>query len=178
MGHSVLVVPVPALEPFVRARWAHYDPAWVSADPAFTHAHVTALSPWREDPDPDALARVARIAAATPAFDFTLAAVDAFPDGTLHTPPAPAAPFADLTARLWSAFPDCPPYGGAFGEGPSVPHVTLDRVADDVSVASVRTALGGTLPAACRAEALEWHWYDEGDCHVRGRWPFRAPPSR
>ncbi|MEQ6901429.1 2'-5' RNA ligase family protein [Nocardioides sp. YIM 152588] len=170
MGHSVLVVPVPALEPFVRSRWAHYEPAWVSADPAFTHAHVTALAPWREAPDPQALATVARVAAATPAFGFALTGVEAFPDGTIHTPPEPAAPFAELTARLWAAFPDCPPYAGEFAD--VVPHLTLDRASTGVDVDSVRVGLGATLPAACVAEALEWHWYDEGDCHVRARWPF------
>jgi len=42
-GHSVLVVPVPALEEYVRARTAHYDASFVSADPAWVHAHLTVL---------------------------------------------------------------------------------------------------------------------------------------
>ena len=45
-GHSVLQLPVPALEGWVRDRTAHYDAGFVSADPRFGHAHVTALGPF------------------------------------------------------------------------------------------------------------------------------------
>ncbi len=171
MAHSVLVVPVPPLEPYVRARWEHYDPSWVSRDPVFTHAHVTALAPFLTAPGEADLAAVERIAAATPAFDFVLSDVVAFPDGIVHAPPRPAGPFADLTARLWQEFPQCPPYDGRFDV---VPHLTLDRIdpAKGVDVARVRADLGGLLPAACRAERLELHWYDEGDCRVLRSWPL------
>lgn len=178
MGHSVLVVPVPALEEFVRGRWQHYEPAWVSSDPGFTHAHVTALAPWREEPDAAALARVAGIAAACPAFDFTLAGVAAFPDGVIHVPPSPAAPFRALTAALADAFEDCPPYAGAFGSRDAlVPHLTLDHAVAGVDAAAVAGRLGDRLPVSCRATHLEWQWYAEGDCHVRARWPLGGPTA-
>ena len=45
-GHSVLVVPVPALERLVRQRTRHYDAAYLSSDPTFAHAHVTLLGPF------------------------------------------------------------------------------------------------------------------------------------
>jgi hypothetical protein len=45
-GHTVLLVPVPGLEAFVRARTEHYDRDYVSPDPHFVHAHVTALGPF------------------------------------------------------------------------------------------------------------------------------------
>lgn len=198
MGHSVLVVPVPALERFVRARWAHYDPEWVSADPSFTHAHVTLLAPWLEEPTSADLATVAAVAAQAMPFDYLLADVAAFPNGIVHTPPVPTAPFTTLTARLAAAFPQCPPYGGEFGDPEELePHVTLDHldalearsaqtdradradradVTDSVGVAAVRAALGGVLPAHGRAEHLEWQWYDAGDCHVRSRWPLGTAP--
>ena len=50
-GHSVLVVPIPALETLVAARHAHYDRDYVSADPTFAHAHVTILGPWLTQAD-------------------------------------------------------------------------------------------------------------------------------
>ena len=56
---------------------------------------------------------VAEIACTTMHFDFTLAQLDTFPNGIVHLLPEPAEPFADLTARLWAAFPQCPPYAGA-----------------------------------------------------------------
>jgi len=166
-GHSVLVVPVPDLEPFVRGRWAHYEPGWVSRDPAFTHAHITALAPYLPDPTAHDLDRVAAIAAATPPFDFVLSEVREFPNGCIHGQPDPAAPFAALTQALWSAFPQCPPYAGEYDVAP---HLTLDQRSAAVSVASTRALLHDLLPARCRADRLELHWYEEGGCRVLGDW--------
>ncbi|TQK71742.1 MULTISPECIES: 2'-5' RNA ligase family protein [unclassified Nocardioides] len=168
MAHTVLVVPVPALEDYIRGRWEHYDAAWVSRDPAFTHAHITALAPFRPAPTDADLARVARIARTTPAFDLVLDEVTAFPDGIVHAVPSPVAPFAALTARLWEAFPDCPPYAGEFAD--VVPHLTLDRLGPGVSVASVTADLATTLPVRARAERLELHRYAERDCRVLASW--------
>ena len=47
-GHSVLQVPVPPLEEYVRGRTAHYDPSYLGVGPAYVHAHVTALAPFVE----------------------------------------------------------------------------------------------------------------------------------
>lgn len=175
MSHTVLAVPVPALEPYVRGRWQHYDPAWVSRDPAFTHAHVTALAPFLPEPTPEDLAVVAAIARSTPAFGYTLDAVAAFPDGIIHLVPEPAGPFATLTAQLWAAFPQCPPYAGEFGD--VVPHVTLDHAGTGVTVASVAADLAPVLPVAGRADRLELHRYAEGDCRVLASWPLAAARS-
>ncbi len=168
--HTVLLVPVPLLEPWVRERWEHYAPTWVSRDPAFSHAHVTVLSPWVASPSSADLAAVAKIASSLAPFDFALSTVEAFADGLLHLVPAPAGPFAALTAALWARFPDHPPYAGAFPD--PVPHLTLDQVSASVSADSVRASLGDLLPAACRAERLELHRYAEGDCRVLASWPL------
>lgn len=170
-GHSVLVVPVPELEPFVRSRWEHYEPGWVSHDPAFTHAHITALAPYLPEPTAADLDRVAAIAEATVAFDYLVAEVEEFPNGCIHVPPRPAAPFVALTEELWRAFPQCPPYAGQYGVAP---HVTLDQRSDTVSISSTRALLGGRLPARCRADRLELHWYEEGGCRVLTDWKFAA----
>ena len=58
MGHTVLAVPAPALEPFVRERTARYDASFVSADPAFSHAHLTILAPWLPSPTAADLDRI------------------------------------------------------------------------------------------------------------------------
>jgi hypothetical protein len=166
-GHSVLVVAVPELEPFARGRWMHYAPAWVSRDPAFTHAHITALAPYLPSPTAADLDRVAAIAETTAPFDYVLRAVEELPDGFLQVRPEPAAPFAALTGALWEAFPQCPPYAGEYD---AVPHLTLDQRSGVVSVASTRALLGDLLPATCRADRLELHWYEERNCHVLGDW--------
>lgn len=172
-GHSVLLVPVPDLEPFIRGRWEHYAPELVSRDPAFTHAHVTLLAPFLRAPDPADLARVARVVGSVPAFDFVLSDVDVFPDGTIYARPDPGAPFSRLTAALWEEFPQCPPYEGRYGD--VAPHLTLDRVGPGVDVPSTRAGVGDLLPVRCVADRVELHWYETGNCHVRATWALGIP---
>lgn len=167
-GHSVLQVPVPQLEPFVRARTEHYDPAYLAADPGHVHAHVTALAPFVETLTDDVARRVASIAAETEPFDFVLAPrVGRFTDGTLHLLPEPDEGFRKLTARLAAEFPDFPPYAGAFDP---VPHLTLDLLSDDVTAESTLALLGDALPATCRAERLDLAWYQPHGSRVVASW--------
>jgi hypothetical protein len=168
MAHTVLVVPVPELEPFVRERTTHYDASFLSTDPGFVHAHITALGPFVSDPSDADVAHVGRIAESTRPFDFGLATLGEFVDGTIHLLPEPTAPFARLTRRLASAFPQCPPYGGRYPE--LIPHLTLDQRSDSVDLESVREALGDTLPARCRADRLALHRYANHDCRVLAEW--------
>ena len=104
-----------------RLRAAH-DPAATEGVPA----HVTLLFPFRPAAQIDAAvrARVAAIAAAAEAFDFTLARTGRF-DDTLYLAPEPAAPFVALTQALATAFPEHPPYGGLHRD--VTPHVTVAR---------------------------------------------------
>lgn len=167
-GHSVLQVPVPELEWFVRGRYDHYDPAYVSADPAFTHAHVTALGPFlpAAQLDDEALALVGKIAALTEPFDFDLDRLATFPNGIIHLRPEPEAPFRALTARLVEAFPQCPPYDGHYDVAP---HLTLDLASAEVTEASTRTALGAG-PWSCRADRLDLAWYEPHGCRLLASW--------
>lgn len=168
MAHTVLVVPVPELEPFVLERTHHYDSSFVSADPAFGHAHISALGPFLDAPTAADLALVGEIAGRTPAFDFTLDRMGEFADGLIHLLPDPGEPFRELTRRLIAAFPQCPPYGGAFPE--PVPHLTLDQRADGIDPASVRSALGAAVPARCRADRLVLARYANHDCRALAEW--------
>ena len=143
-GHSVLVVPIPALETLVVARHAHYDRDYVSADPTFAHAHVTILGPWLTQADladpvraNAALTAVRDIASATRGFDIDFAHVDTFPNGIIHLVPEPAEPFAALTAAVYREFPAYPPYAGQFGV--VQPHLTLDAVGAGVTEAWFNT---------------------------------------
>ena len=173
-GHSVLLVPVPALEPFVRARTEHYDRDYVSADPRFVHAHVTALGPFL--PPAELTAGGARHVSPrsplrTAPFDFTLAEVGVFPNGIIHLLPEPSAPFEALTERLWRAFPQCPPYAGEFGA--VVPHLTLDAVSDEVTTESTRAARraprAGALPGRPARPRVVRTAATAGSC-TRGGW--------
>ncbi len=172
MAHSVLVVPVPGVEDFVVERTERYDASFLSADPRFTHAHLTLLGPWVPMPTPADLDVVAGIAASAEPFDYRLERVVAFPDGTIHLAPDPADPFAALTKVLFESFPDYPPYAGAFPDSP--PHVTLEREAPGISVGSVRTELAAVLPVVGVADRIDLQWWDNDDCHVIASWALGA----
>ncbi|MFJ6133729.1 2'-5' RNA ligase family protein [Janibacter terrae] len=176
-GHTVLQLPVPPLEAWVVERTAHHDAGFVSTDPAFGHAHITALAPFAPAPTPDQLATVAAIAARTAPITVRLDEIDQFPDGIIHLRPEPDAPLRALTAALAAAFPAFPPYEGRFGRVP-VPHLTLDAARDGVSIASTRRSLGHLLPAACTLAELQLAWWESGRCHVVERWDLEGfPPS-
>jgi 2'-5' RNA ligase len=172
LGHTVLLVPVPTLEPFVRARWEHYDPTWVSTDRAFAHAHVTVLSPFLQPPiATGAGRRVERVLRRHRAFEFELRRIDTFPNGIIHALPEPDDGFRRLTAELVAAFPQCPPYAGEFPD--PVPHLTLDLAQGEVTEESVTAAVAGLLPATgCRADRVQLAWYAQGGCRVLQEWPL------
>lgn len=159
---------MPAVEPFVRGRFEHYDPAYLSSDPAFTHAHLTVLAPFLTAPDPESLAVAGAIFAATAPIAFTLGRLETFPNGVIYLAPEPADPFRVLTERFVAAFPQCPPYGGAFPE--IVPHVTLDQRSDDVSVESTRSRLGATVPVDCVADRVDLVWYEPHASRLLTSW--------
>lgn len=173
-GHTVLVVPVPPLEEFVRARTAFYDDSFVSTDPGWSHAHLTLLGPWAPTPDPAHLARVGEALTGVAAFEVVLARVGRFPDGILHAVPEPDAGLRALIARLVAAFPEFPPYGGRHGVAPA-PHVTLDLDGaagphGPVTPAALAAEVAPLLPA--RLEVREVHlqrWANHG-CRLLHRW--------
>lgn len=167
-GHTVLAVPVPELDAFVRERTAHYDVAYLAADPDFGQAHVTVLAPWVHDPAAGDLAAVQEIAEQTPAFTYRLARTGTFPNGLIHLLPEPRGPFAELTARVWARFPDHPPYAGQFPD--PTPHLSLDAVGPGVDEAMVRAMLGERVPVTARADRVQLQWWQAGHCHVLHTW--------
>lgn len=168
-GHSVLQLPVPPLEEWVRARTDHHDTSFVSADPRFGHAHITALGPFDPAPSAAALAVVAELAYATRPIAVRLADLAQFPNGIIHLLPDPDHRLRDLTARLVAAFPDHPPYAGEFGANVR-PHLTVDAASVDVSLASTAELLRGVVPVEVVLDRLQLVWWESGDCHVMGEW--------
>jgi len=148
----------------------HYDAGYVSADPVFTHAHVTALGPFLSHVDDAAAARIADIVATVEPFEFVLDRIDTFPNGIIHLVPEPDGWFRELTRLLAEAFPECPPYAGRFPA--VVPHLTLDAQSATVTEESTAAALEATLPVSSRAQRLDLAWYQPGNCHVIRSWPL------
>ena len=80
-------------------------------------AHVTILYPFVEPDELDAGGprELAAIAARHQPFRVRFEKVGCWP-GVVYLAPEPAGPFARLTEDLVAAFPNHPPYGGAFDE--------------------------------------------------------------
>lgn len=169
-GSSAVVVPVPALEEWVQARSAHYDPAYVSPDPRFAHAHITLLGPFLEPATltPAMVRRVGEVLAQHQPFVTRLDTIDAFPDGMIHLLPSPSEPFRRLTAALVDAFPQFPPYAG---RSPDVrPHLTLDRVGPGVDTHVVRRWVADLLPVVLHVSEARLSWYEQDACRTVATW--------
>jgi hypothetical protein len=168
VAHTVLVIPVPALDDWVRERTDYYDSSFVSADPAFVHAHITLLTPWLREPDASDLAIVGDIAASIPAFEYDLADLGEFPDGVIHLRPEPTVPFTELSRRLQQAFPQCPPYEGRYPQ--PVPHLTLDRRNPELTPKTVRASLGDLVPVRELATHVHLQLWANHDCRLLHSW--------
>ena len=168
-GHSVLQLPVPPLEEWVRARTAHYDGGFVSSDPRFGHAHITALGPFDPAPSAATLDTIAGVAAATAPIRVRLADLAQFPNGIIHLVPHPGDRLRDLTARLVAAFPGWPPYGGEFGDDVQ-PHLTVDAASADVGIASTGALLADVVPVDVVLDRIQLAWWESGACHVVREW--------
>lgn len=162
------MIPVPELNPWMRERTAFYDRSFLAEDPNFVNAHITLLGPWVANPTDDDVAQVQAIAAETPPFEFALERLAAFPGGVIYLVPTPSDPFVALTERLCTAFGDYPPYAGAFEQ--VVPHLTLDQVGADVSVASVRRSVGDLIPVRTRASRIDLQWWENDACRRLHSW--------
>lgn len=143
-----LVLSLPELAPALR-RWRRHDPAARLGMPP----HVTLIHPFRDSRRIDAEAR-ARLTAALAPFGPLEMVFDRLGDfeGGVWLEPAEPGPIASLIARLAEAFPEHPPYGGAFDT--VIPHLTLARAPERV-LARVRAEAGAAPPLRARADAVD-----------------------
>ncbi|MCC2321309.1 2'-5' RNA ligase family protein [Cellulomonas xiejunii] len=163
MSHTVIQVPVPALEPVIR-RLAPAPPC----------PHITVLGPFvdRGDVGDDLVNAIRRILEPARAFDFQLSTVGHFAGGHTYLAPDPAEPFIQLTGMFVAAFPQWPPYGGAFDE--VVPHLSIGEALSEPEVAMVRQL----LPIRTTADEVTLTWWSEHDAEVLVRFPLRAQRRR
>jgi len=97
--------------------------------------------------------------------------------------PEPAQPFVNLTSAVFAAFPDHPPYGGAF-DG-SAPHLTIGErhLGDLVDVAALRRAEAAVrerLPLITRVDRVQLLAGSDapGSWTVVRELPLSPPPGR
>jgi 2'-5' RNA ligase len=145
---SGLIVPIEAARELV-APWLDLVPASSRDLPP----HVTVLWPFLPAEALDAAVEreLAKLLEGVDAFDLTLTRVSGFTD-VAYVEPEPAETLVALTRLLWSEWPECPPFGGAYDE--IVPHLTVAVDPTPAQRAAIRTDLAGRLPVAARADAV------------------------
>ena len=169
MAETALLIETPEAEAAIGSWRSRLDPVADRGVPA----HVTALFPFvpAEAFDDSTLQALGSVLSGVAPFDYTLARIDEFP-GVVYLRPEPDEPFRRLTASLWAAFPDHPPYEGRYPD--SQPHVTIAHVEsgapqDRLSL-ELAASIGDQLPLRGRATHLSVFMSDAaGDwrCHHR-----------
>jgi 2'-5' RNA ligase len=151
LAETALICRVPEAEPFIARYRQRFDPSARRNVPA----HVTILYPFLPPPGVDAAAleTLRGIAASVPRFDYRLRETRRFPV-SLYLAPDPDRHFAALTDRVFSAFPDHPPFAGKFDT--VVPHVTVAH-GDEPLLCEIEVELRIALPpsgVAARCEEM------------------------
>ena len=171
MSQSALVIEVAAAENLIGHWRRRYDFVASRGMPA----HFTALFPFRAPASiaRDELQTLTTLAAQTNRHRYALGAVDAF-DTAIFLRPFPDEWFRQLTGRLAAAFPDCPPYGGAFTD--VIPHLTIAQTSGGEAHAKLRLAIEAgvspALPIACEANSLSLFINDNDYWTLAQRFPF------
>lgn len=150
---SAVIVPFPSLDPLVGTYRQRMDRAAAWGVPA----HVTVVYPFVPPPvGADTLELLAAVLTDVPAFDCEFARVEWFGDDVVWLAPEPDEPFRAMTAAVWRAFPDHPPYGGQW-EDP-VPHLTVGHT-DLPGMRTAAAELPSLLPVRAPVDRV---WVLEG----------------
>jgi hypothetical protein len=144
VGSAALVVPALAAERRFHRLRARLDRSAGEGMPA----HITLLYPFLPPSSIDeaVIAKLEALFAGTGLIEYRFSRVGWFGDKVLFLEPEPAQPFRCLTERLGEAFPDCPPYGGAFAD--IIPHMTVGIGAARWRMRRVARRLSRLLPVA------------------------------
>jgi len=140
--HSGLVVLVPEAEPLVGQLRERLDPNAAVG----VAAHVTVLFPFMapELIDDAVLARLGAVFAGVPSFPYAFERTAWFDQLVLWLAPADDRPFRLLTRLVHEAFPDYPPFQGAFAD--PIPHLTVGHEAPLESLRAAETELADLTP--------------------------------
>ena len=143
---------------------SRFDPSATRGVPA----HVTVLFPFvpPERLDPQVVSRVAAAVRSVPPFDCAFLRTAWFPGDVLYLAPEPGEPFRLLTAAVFAAFPEFPPYDGAYDD--IVPHLTIGHppLGTSTQLRRAEAALAPQLPVRTRVDRA---WLMSGT-PVPGSW--------
>ena len=154
MPETALICRVPEAERYIARYRERFDPSARRNVPA----HVTILYPFMPPAQVDSgvIDELRGIATAVRCFEYRLAETRRFPVA-LYLAPQPEDSFAALTAAVFRAFPDYPPFEGKFAT--VVPHVTVAH-ADEAQLCEIEVELrialasGSPLRARCSEMVL------------------------
>ena len=118
---SAILIKVPQVEFLVGRHRRNFDPSENWGVPA----HVTLLYPFLAPSviDANVLGRIATCVGGHRAFEVQFAQTKWFDEEVLWLAPEPDLAFRRLTASLFAAFPETPPYGGSIAD--PTPHLTV-----------------------------------------------------
>jgi hypothetical protein len=172
---SALLVPVPTVEASVKSLRKKFDPSSAYGMPA----HITVLYPFAPVASISSsfADRLGGVMEGFEPFEFALSDVEWFDERVMYLAPSPRAPFVELTLGISKAFPDYPPYGGAFDE--VVPHLTVGEGAWPTRMRLASRRLERLLPIRATAREVCLMAPDEvGHWSVHQRFPLgRAQPT-
>ncbi|ANY07342.1 hypothetical protein AFB00_14785 [Pseudonocardia sp. HH130630-07] len=154
---SAVIVPVPEADAVVRPLRTELDRTAVWGVPA----HVTVVYPFGAPSDlgPADLDRLRAAVASVPRFEVTFDEVRWFGDDVVWLAPRPDGGFRALLGAVVAAFPQYPPYGGAFGS--SVPHLTIGAHGERARLRSAAAEVARRLPI--RAAVTAAHLFQGSD---------------
>jgi 2'-5' RNA ligase len=139
--HELQAIAVPMLR--------RYAPETLARVPA----HLTVLYPFvayeRLD---EACAQLYRICANIAPFEVTMAGYAEFP-GVIYMPPRNPQLIKRVFRRIYRHFPECPPYGGAFGDD-LTPHMTVGEFETQEEQRAARATMPRYTPLTFRAARL------------------------
>jgi 2'-5' RNA ligase len=149
---TAVIAAVPAAEFLVSEHRQQLDVSAAWGVPA----HVTVLYPFvaPEAISDDLITTLATAVRTVSAFDCCFVRTRWFDQDVLWLDPEPAQPFRQLTRAVWRAFPQYPPYGGAYDD--VVPHLTIaeQRLADLPTLLAVERAVQSGLPLVTHIETV------------------------
>ena len=106
-----------------------------------------------------------------PAFSYAFERTAWFDDQVLWLAPTDDRPFRELTRLVHAAFPDFPPFGGAFPD--SVPHLTVGHEAPLDELRAAEAELADLTPVRGRASTVTLLVQPDPDRPVQVREEFR-----
>jgi 2'-5' RNA ligase len=143
--------------------------------------HITLLYPWRVAPLSEEDAReVQKVLEQYPSFEIQLAKVSHFGKRVIYLALNERSEKAvkELMQVLFRAFPETPPYGGAFSD--PTPHLTIAKAKDDETfeqmMAEITRVLAPKLPIKHQVSGVSViEEAEDGYWHLRALVPFADP---